>query len=50
MILAGENSIREFIPFPKTARGTDLMCDAPSTVPDRQLLELGIKLIGGEKQ
>ncbi|HEU0138627.1 MAG TPA: aspartate--tRNA ligase, partial [Bryobacteraceae bacterium] len=44
MILAGENSIREVIPFPKTARGTDLMCDAPSTVPERQLRELGISL------
>ncbi len=42
MILAGENSIREVIPFPKTARGTDLMCGAPSVVPDRQLKELGI--------
>ena len=30
MILAGETSIREVIPFPKTARGTDLMCDAPA--------------------
>ena len=45
MILAGENSIREVIPFPKTARGTDLMCDAPSTVPERQLKELGIRLL-----
>ena len=44
MILAGENSIREVIPFPKTARGTDLMCDAPSPVPERQLRELGIRL------
>ena len=42
MILAGENSIRDVIPFPKTARGTDLMCDAPSEVPERQLRELGI--------
>jgi aspartyl-tRNA synthetase len=50
MILAGETSIREVIPFPKTARGTDLMCDAPSPVPDRQLRELGIKLIGDQKQ
>jgi aspartyl-tRNA synthetase len=44
MLLAGENSIREVIPFPKTAKGTDLMCEAPSTVPERQLRELGIKL------
>ena len=46
MILAGENSIREVIPFPKTARGTDLMCDAPAPVPARQLRELGIRLAG----
>ncbi len=44
MILAGENTIREVIPFPKTARGADLMCDAPSPVPERQLRELGIAL------
>ena len=46
MILAGETSIREVIPFPKTARGTDLMCEAPSTVPDRLLKELGLRIIG----
>ncbi len=44
MILAGETSIRDVIPFPKTARGSDLMCDAPSTVPERQLRELGLAL------
>jgi aspartyl-tRNA synthetase len=46
MILAGETSIRDVIPFPKTARGTDLMSDAPSPVPERQLRELGIALRG----
>jgi aspartyl-tRNA synthetase len=46
MILAGESSIRDVIPFPKTARGTDLMCDAPSPVPERQLRELGITVKG----
>ncbi len=42
MILAGETSIRDVIPFPKTARGADLMSDAPAEVPERQLRELGI--------
>jgi aspartyl-tRNA synthetase len=46
MILAGETGIRDVIPFPKTARGTDLMCDAPSTVPERQLREIGISIRG----
>jgi len=46
MILAGENSIREVIPFPKTARGSDLMCEAPSSVPERVLRELGIRIAG----
>ncbi|MDX2152248.1 MAG: aspartate--tRNA ligase [Bryobacteraceae bacterium] len=50
MILAGETSIRDVIAFPKTARGTDLMCDAPSTVPERQLRELGIALRGGAQK
>jgi aspartyl-tRNA synthetase len=44
MILAGETSIRDVIPFPKTARGADLMADAPSTVPERQLREIGIAI------
>ena len=44
MILAGETSIRDVIPFPKTAKGTDLMCEAPNTVPTQQLDELGVTL------
>lgn len=44
MLLAGESTIRDVIPFPKTAKGTDLMCDAPNTVPPRSLTELGLVL------
>ena len=44
MLLAGESSIRDVIPFPKTTKGTDLMCAAPNTVPARNLHELGIAL------
>jgi aspartyl-tRNA synthetase len=42
MILAGAESLREVIPFPKTARAVDLMVDAPTPVPERQLKELGL--------
>jgi aspartyl-tRNA synthetase len=44
MILAGEPSIRDVIAFPKTAKGTDLMSEAPSPANPRQLRELGIQL------
>jgi aspartyl-tRNA synthetase len=44
MILAGAESLREVIPFPKTARAVDLMVDAPTPVSDRQLRELGIQV------
>lgn len=44
MLLAGESTIRDVIAFPKTAKGTDLMCDAPNTVPPRNLLELGLSI------
>src|SRR5204862_7646703 len=44
MILAGEESLREVIPFPKTARAVDLLVDAPTPVSAAQLKELGIEL------
>jgi aspartyl-tRNA synthetase len=44
-ILAGENSIREVIAFPKTATAVDLMAGAPSPVDPRQLHELALCIL-----
>jgi aspartyl-tRNA synthetase len=47
MVLQGESSIREVIPFPKTQSGVDPMTGAPTWVDEAQLDELGITLTPG---
>ena len=42
MLLSGEETIREIIPFPMNKNAQDLMMDAPSTVTSEQLAELHI--------
>ena len=44
MLLAGEETIREVIPFPKTQSAVDLLFDAPSPVTEEQLTELHLCL------
>ena len=44
MILAGENSIREVMAFPKTSDNRDPLMDSPSKVSKEQLAELGLSL------
>ena len=44
MLLAGEQTIREVIAFPKNQNAVDLMFDSPSCVDDKQLDELNLKL------
>ncbi|HEY4064755.1 MAG TPA: aspartate--tRNA ligase [Puia sp.] len=46
-ILGGSESIRDFIAFPKNNSGRDVMLDAPSTIDDKQLNELEIRLSAG---
>ena len=43
-ILGGSESIRDFIAFPKNNSGRDVMLDAPSSIDDKQLVELAINL------
>jgi aspartyl-tRNA synthetase len=43
-ILGGSESIRDFIAFPKNNAGRDVMLDAPSSIDDKQLDELQIRL------
>jgi aspartyl-tRNA synthetase len=43
-ILGGSESIRDFIAFPKNNSGRDVMIDAPSSIDEKQLEELQIRL------
>ena len=43
-ILGGQETIRDFIAFPKNNSGRDVMIDAPSSIDESQLKELHIKL------
>ncbi|MDP2526514.1 aspartate--tRNA ligase [Maribacter dokdonensis] len=43
-ILGGQETIRDFIAFPKNNSGRDVMIDAPAAIDDEQLKELNLKL------
>ena len=44
-ILGGQETIRDFIAFPKNNSGRDVMIDAPSTIDEKQLKELNISVV-----
>jgi len=44
MLLSGTDNIRDVIAFPKTASASDLMCECPGFVDEKQLHELGLNL------
>ena len=50
MLLAGEDTIREIIPFPMNKNAQDVMMDAPSYVTDKQLEELHIRTVEDKPQ
>ena len=50
MLLAGEDSIREVIPFPMNKNAQDIMMGAPSEVTEKQLEELHIRTTANEDE
>jgi aspartyl-tRNA synthetase len=50
MLLAGEETIRDVIAFPKTTTGADLMTGAPSPVDPQQLRDVHIAIVGQERR
>jgi aspartyl-tRNA synthetase len=44
-LLAGEENVREVIAFPKTQSGADPLTGAPGPLDERQLAELGLKVV-----
>lgn len=48
-LVGGENTIRDFIAFPKNNAGRDVMIDSPSSIDPAQLKELGIEITRGKE-
>lgn len=44
-LFGGQDSIRDFIAFPKNNAGRDVMIDSPSVIAEEQLVELGLKVV-----
>jgi aspartyl-tRNA synthetase len=49
LLMAGGESLRDVIAFPKSQRGLDLFLEAPSEIPDAQLEELGLRVRRGRR-